>query len=89
MYLIVVTVLDLNEVYITRKNAKILWSLLSRVSGPTGGWRCCLGATGNPQLLPATPKDPSSYNSLLYWCFGGGVSNQHKIWAAGGKSAFV
>jgi len=65
--------------------------------------RCCLGlvallvaggaaergAPSLPQLPPATPKNPSPYINLLYLCFCSGGSNQHKIWAAGGKSVFI
>ena len=43
-----------------------------------------------PQLPSATTKNPrTSYISLLFLCFCSDGSNQHKIWAAGGKSVFI
>ena len=37
----VLTVLDLDEVNITLKNAEIFGSMLSREGGSADGWRCC------------------------------------------------
>jgi hypothetical protein len=37
----VLTVLDLDEVNITLKNAEIFGSMLSREGGSANGWRCC------------------------------------------------
>ena len=48
-----------------------------------------LGAPSLPQLPPATSKNPPPYISLLFLCFCSDRSNQHKIWAAGGKSVFI
>jgi hypothetical protein len=48
-----------------------------------------LGAPSLPQLLPATSKNPPPFISLLFLCFRSDRSNQHKIWAAGGKSVFI
>ena len=42
-----------------------------------------------PQLPPATLRNPPPYSSLLFLCFCSDGSNQHKIWAAGGKSVFI
>jgi len=42
-----------------------------------------------PQLPPATPKNPPPYISLLFLRFCSDGSNQHKIWAAGGKYVFI
>jgi hypothetical protein len=79
----VLTVLDLDEVDVTPS----FGSVLSGAGGSTGGWRCCWGAPSLPQLPPATPKNPCS--SLYFSCFCRDWSNQHKIWAAGGKSLFI
>jgi len=65
--------------------------------------RCCLGLvallvaggaaevlpSSLPQYPPATPKNPPPYISLLFLRFCSAGSNQHKIWAAGGKSIFI
>ena len=85
----VLTTLDLDEVDVTPNFAEIFRSVLSGVGGSTGGWRCCWGAHSLPQLPPATSKNPPLYNSLLFLCFCSDGSNQHKIWAAGGKSVFI
>ena len=85
----VFTMLDLNEVDVTPRFAEVFGSVLSGVGGSTGGWRCCWGAPSLPQLPPATSKNPPPYNSLLFLCFCSAGSNQHKIWAAGGKSALI
>jgi len=81
----VLTVLDLDEVDVTPRFAKVFGSVLSGV----GGWRCCWDAPGLPQLPPSTPKNPTPCSSLLFLCFCRDWSNQHNIWAAGGKSAFI
>ena len=85
----VFTILDLDEVDVTPRFAEVFRSVLSGVGGSIGGWRCCWDAPSLPQLPPATPKNPSPYINLLYLCFCSGGSNQHKIWAAGGKSVFI
>ena len=62
--------------------------------------RCCLGlvavlvaggAISLPRLPPATSKNPRTpyIISLLFLCFCSAGSNQHKIRAAGDKSAFI
>jgi hypothetical protein len=48
----VLTVLDLDEVYVTSKNAKIFGSMLSGEGEFADGWRCRRGAPGLPQLPP-------------------------------------
>ena len=80
----VFTILDLDEVDVMPRFAEVFGSVLSGVGGCTGGWRCCWGAPS--QLPPATTKNPPPYISLLFLCFCSDGSNQHKIWAAGGKS---
>jgi len=37
----VLTILDLDEVDVMSRFAKVFWSVLSGVGGITGGWRCC------------------------------------------------
>jgi len=37
----VLTVLDLDEVNVTLKNAEIFGSMLSGEGGSASGWRCC------------------------------------------------
>ena len=83
----VLTVLDLDEVNAMPRFAEVFGSVLSGAGGSAGGWRCCWGAPSLPQLPPATPKNPCS--SLYFSCFCRDWSNQHKIWAAGGKSLFI
>jgi hypothetical protein len=85
----VFTVLDLDKVDVMPRFAEVFRSVLSGVGGSTGGWRCCRGASSLPQLPPATSKNPPPYISLLFLCFCSDGSNQHKIWAAGGKSVFI
>ena len=85
----VLTVLDLNEVDFTPSFVEVFRSLLSGVGGCTGGWRCCWGAPSLPELPPATSKNPPPYISLLFLCFCSDGSDQHKIWAAGGKPVFI
>ena len=85
----VLTVLDLDKVDVTPSFAEVFRSVLSGVGGSTGGWRCCWGAPSLPQLPPATSKNPPPYISLLFLCFCSNGSNQHKIWAGGGKSVFI
>jgi len=65
--------------------------------------RCCLGlvallvAGGAAEVLPVSLncncplalQNPPPYISLLFLCFCSNGSNQHKIWAAGGKSVFI
>jgi hypothetical protein len=82
----VLTVLDLDEVDVTLRFAEVFVLVLSGVGGSTGSWRCCCGAPSLPQLPPATPKNPPPCSSLLFSCFCRDWSNQHNIWAAGGKS---
>ena len=84
----VLTILDLDEVDVTPSLVEVFRSVLSGVGGSTGGWRCCWVAPSLP-LLPPTPKYPPPYISLLFLCFCSDGSNQHKIWAAGGKSVFI
>ena len=84
----VLTVLYLDKVDVTPRFARSLG-------------RCCMGlvallvagsAAGVPslpQLPPATSKNPPPYISLLFLCFCSDGSDQHKIWAAGGKSVFI
>ena len=83
------TILDFDEMDVTLRFAEVLRSVLSGVGGSAGGWRCCWGAPSLPQLPPATPKNPPPCSSLLFSCFCRDWSNQHKIWAAGGKSVFI
>ena len=83
----VFTILNLDKVDVTRMFAEVFRSVLSGVGGSTGGWRCCWGAPS--QLLPATTKNPPPYNILLFLCFCSDGSNQHKTWAAGGKTVFI
>ena len=83
------TILDLNKVDVTPRFAEVFRSVLSGVSGSTGGWRCCWGAPSLPQLPPATPKNPPPYISLLFLCFCSDGNCQHKTWAAGGKTVFI
>jgi hypothetical protein len=85
----VLTVLDLNEVDAASSFVEVFRSVLSGVGGCTGGWRCCWGAPSLPQLPPATPKNLPPYICLLFLCVCSDGSNQHKIWAAGGKSVFI
>jgi len=85
----VLTVLDLDEVDVAPSFVEVFRSVLSGVGGCTSGWRCCWGALSLPQLPPATPKNPPPYISLLFLRFCSDGSNQHKIWAAGGKSVFI
>ena len=85
----VLTILNLDEVDVTPSLVEIFWLVLSGVGGSTGGWRCCWEAPSLPQMPPATPKNPPPYISWLLLCFCSDGSNQHKIWAAGGKSVFI
>jgi len=85
----VLTILDLDEVDVTPRFAEVFRLVLSGAGGSTGGWRCCWGAPSLPQLPPATPKNPPPFISLLFLCFCSAGSNQHKIWAAGGKSVLI
>jgi hypothetical protein len=83
----VFTILDFDKVNVTPRFAEVFRSVLSGVGGSTGGWRCCWDAPS--QLPPATTKNPPPYISLLILCFCSDGSNQHIIWAAGGKSVFI
>jgi hypothetical protein len=85
----VLTVLDLDKVDVTPRFAEVFGSVLSGVGGSAGDWRCCWGTPSLPQLPPAAAKNPTPYISLLILCFCSYGSNQHKIWAAGGKSVFI
>jgi hypothetical protein len=85
----VLTILDLDKVDVTPSFAEFFRSVLSGVGGSTGGWRCCWGALSLPQLPPATSKSPPPHISLLFLCLCSDGSNQHKIWAAGGKPVFI
>ena len=87
----ILTVIDLDKVDVTPSLVEVflIRSVLSGVGGSAGGWRCCWDAPSLPQLPPATPKKPTPYISLLFSCFCSDGSNQHKIWAAGGKSVFI
>ena len=82
----VLTVLDLDKVDVTLRFAKVFRLVLSGVGGSTGGWWCCWGPPS--QFPPATTKNPPPNICLLFLCFCSDGSNQHKIWAAGGKSVF-
>jgi len=82
----VFTILDLDKVDVTRMFAEVFRSVLSGVGGSTGGWRCCWGAPS--QLLPAATNNPPPY-VILFLCFCSDGSNQHKTWAAGGKTVFI
>jgi hypothetical protein len=87
----VLTVLDLDSRWMSRQ-------VLLRSLG-----RCCLGLVAVlvaggvagvlpvslAQLPPATSKNPRPCVSLLFLCFCSDGSDQHKIWAAGGKSVFI
>jgi len=77
------------KVDVTPRFAEVFRSVLSGAGGSTSGWRCCWGAPSLPQLPPATSKNPPPYISLLFFCFCSAGSNQHKIWAAGGKFVFI
>jgi len=85
----VLTVLNPDELDVTPRLVEVFRSVLSGVGGSNGGWRCCWDAPSIPQFPPATPKNPPPYISLLFLCFCSDGSNQHKIWAAGGKSVFI
>ena len=85
----VLTLLDLEEVDVTLKNAEIFGSVLSGEGGSAGCWRCCLGTPCLPQSPPATPKNPSPTNILLLMWSSRHGSNQHSIWTARGESIFV
>jgi hypothetical protein len=63
--------------------------VLSGVGGSTGGLRCCWGAPSLPQLPPAISKNPPPSYTLLFLCVCSDGSDQHKFWAAGGKSVFI
>ena len=69
----VLTVLDLDEVNVTLKNAEIFGLVLPGGSGSVGGvWRCCRSALGVPQFPPATSKNPTLLiASLFLFCFHG------------------
>ena len=82
----VFTILDLYEVDATPRFAEVFRSVLSGVGDSTGGWRCCWGAPS--QLLPAATNNPPPY-VILFLCFCSDGSNQHKTWAAGGKTVFI
>ena len=85
----VLTVLDLDEVDVMPSLVEVFRLVLSGVGGSTGGWRCCWDVPILPQLPPATLKNPPPFISLLFLCFCSDGSNQHKIWAAGGKPVFI
>ena len=97
---LVLTVIDVNEVNVTLKNAEIFGLMLSREGGSVGGgWWCCRSAPGLPQLPPATPKNPSPFiASLLHLVFAevGATSlasgrlevNRFLLEKCGGKSHF-
>jgi hypothetical protein len=64
----VLTVIDLDKVNVTLKNAEIFRSVLSGEGRSVGGgWRCCRSAPGLPQLSPATHKNTPP--PLLVCCF--------------------
>ena len=85
----VLTVLDLDEVDVMPSLVEVFRLVLSGVGGSTGGWRCCWDVPILPQLPPATLKNPPPFMSVLFLCFCSDGSNQHKIWAAGGKPVFI
>jgi len=86
----VLTVLDFDEVF---------GSVLSGVDGSAGGcWRCCWRCCWPPGVLPVSlncplplrrTHSPALFSKLLFFCFCSDGSNQHKTWAAGGKSVFI
>ena len=47
-----------------------------------------LGCSQSPSIA-TTLKNSPPYISLLFLCFCSDGSDQHKIWAAGGKSVFI
>ena len=82
----VLTVLDLNEVDVAPRFAEVfaVWGLWLY------WWlEVLLRCSHLPQLPPATLKNPPPYTSFLFFCFCSDGSNQHKFWAAGGKSVFI
>jgi len=86
----VLTVLDLDEVDVTPRFAEVFRSMLSG----WGWWlywylAVPLRCSHSPSMPPATSKNPPSYISLLFLCICSDGSNQHKIWAAGGKFAVI
>ena len=87
----VLTVLDLDKVNVTVKNAETFGSVLSGEGGSVGGgWRCCRSAPGLPQFTPATPKSPPPFiASLLLFCLCSYGSNQFSIRTAGDEPTFV
>ena len=67
----VLTVLDLDEVNVTLKNAEIFGSVMSGEGGSASGWRCC--------PLPLFRTHPRSFiASLLLFSFHGDGRNQKK-----------
>ena len=48
-----------------------------------------LRCSQSPSIAPCHFEEPTPYISLLFLCFCSDGSNQHKIWAAGGKSVFI
>ena len=86
----VFTVLDLDEVDVTPRFADVF----GRVGAVWGWWlywwmAVLLGCSQSPSIAPATPKNLPPYICLLFLCVCSDGSNQHKIWAAGGKSVFI
>ena len=47
-----------------------------------------LGCFQSPSIAPCHLEEPTPLH-LLFLCFCSDGSNQHKIWAAGGKSVFI
>jgi len=48
-----------------------------------------LRCSQSPSIAPCHYEEPTPYVVLLFLCFCSDGSNQHKIWAAGGKSFFI
>jgi len=48
-----------------------------------------LRCSQSPSIAPCHFKEPTPYISLLFLCYCSALSNQHKTWAAGGKSVFI
>jgi hypothetical protein len=85
----VFTIIDLDEVDVTPRFAEVFKSVLA-----VWGWwlywwlAVLLGCSQSPSIAPCHFEEPT-YISLLLLCFCSAGSNQHKIWAAGGKSVFI
>ena len=83
----VLTVLDLDEVNVTLKNAEMSWSVLSGEGGSADGRRCCRGVSSLLYLpLPLQRNRPPSLLVCCFLCFcEDGSSQFYNIWTAWGK----